>query len=99
MSADAEIVVRSYRRVFRLERRIYRIDRFVIPVPGGILRGLAYFVAALLGLLLASGFPGLGSLLALAPLPVRLFVLPAGVAVLATQATPDGLLAHRFARA
>ncbi|HEX6490486.1 MAG TPA: TcpE family conjugal transfer membrane protein [Gaiellaceae bacterium] len=99
MSADDELVVRSYRRVFRLERRIYRIDRFVLPVPGGIpLRGLCYFVAGFLAILVAGSLPGLGSLLALAPLPLRALLLPAGLAVLFTQATPDGLPAHRFAR-
>ncbi len=98
MSAEDEIVVRSYRRVFRLERRIYRIDRFVIPVPGGIpLRGLVYFVAGFIAILIAGRLPGLRSLLALAPLPFRALLLPAGLAVLATQATPDGLPAHRFA--
>ena len=100
VSADAEIVVRSYRRVFRLERRIYRIDRFVIPVPGGI-PSAAWPTSSrrCSASSWLSGLPGLGSLLAFAPLPIRLFVLPAGVAVLATQATPDGLPAHRFARA
>ena len=99
MSAEDEIVIRSYRRVFRLERRIYRIDRFVLPVPGGIpLRGLCYFVVGFLAILVAGSLPGLGTLVALAPLPLRALLLPAGLAVLATQATPDGLPAHRFAR-
>jgi hypothetical protein len=98
VSGEDELVVRSYRRVFRLERRIYRIDRFVLPVPGGIpLRGLVYFVAGFLAVLVAGSLPGLRSLLALAPLPLRALLLPAAVAVLATQATPDGLPAHRFA--
>jgi hypothetical protein len=46
--------IRSYRRVFALERRIYRVDRLRLN-PGGVpLRGLVYFLVAV-GLALAAG--------------------------------------------
>ena len=47
------MVIRSFRRVFEVDRRIYRVDRWPVPVPGGIpLRALGYFLAALLLILL-----------------------------------------------
>ena len=93
------LVVRSYRRVFRVDRRIYRVDRWTLPVPGGVpLRGAAYFAAALVLVVLASGLPGVGALVGELSPPLRFVVLPLGVAMLGTQAAPDGRAAHRFAR-
>jgi conjugation transfer TcpE-like protein len=93
------LVVRSYRRVFRFDRRIYRIDRFAIPVPGGLpLVGLLWFLGALLGVLVASHLPAVGSLLTMLSPPLRYLVLPAALAVLATQLAPDGRSAPRFAQ-
>jgi hypothetical protein len=41
------LTIRSYRRVFEVDRRIYRVDRWALPVPGGVpLRGMGYFAAA-----------------------------------------------------
>jgi hypothetical protein len=92
------LIVRSYRRVFRIDRRIYRVDRWVLPIPGGIpLRGVCYFAVALGLVLLAGSLPAIGSLLdALSP-PLRYVIVPLTVAVLGTQAAPDGRSAHRFA--
>jgi hypothetical protein len=92
------LIVRSYRRVFRIDRRIYRVDRWALPVPGGVpLRGVGYFAVAL-GLVLISGeLPVLGSLVGVLSPPVRYVVVPLAVAVLASQAVPDGRVAHRFA--
>src|SRR6185437_15508298 len=93
-----QMVVRSYRRVFRVDRRIYRVDRWALPVPGGVpLRGLGYFLATLLFVLLGGRLPGLAPLLELLSAPLRYVVLPLAVAVLGTQAAPDGRSAHRFA--
>ena len=98
MTDSGTVNIRSYRGVFRLERRIYRVDRFVIPVPGGIpLRGLVYFAITLIAVLLLSALPLLRSLAPLAPMPIRLLLLPAALAIIATQATPDGRPAHHFA--
>jgi hypothetical protein len=92
------LIIRSYRRVFEVDRRLYRVDRWALPVPGGVpLRGLAYFAATVLAVVVLGRVPGIGDLLdALAP-PLRYVVLPLAVAVLATQAAPDGRTAHRFA--
>ena len=41
--------IRSYRRVFDLERRIYRVDRLRLN-PGGVpVRGVVYFLVILVG--------------------------------------------------
>jgi TcpE family len=92
------MIVRSYRRVFRVDRRIYRVDRWALPVPGGIpLRGVGYFALAL-GLVLVLGrVPGSSELLGVLSPPLRYVIVPLAVAVLGMQAAPDGRVAHRFA--
>jgi TcpE family len=93
-----QLIVRSYRRVFEVDRRIYRVDRWVLPVPGGVpLRGVAYFVAALLAAVLAARLPVIGGLVGELAAPLRYVVMPFGVALLGTQVAPDGRVAHRFA--
>jgi TcpE family len=93
------LVIRSYRRVFEVDRRIYRVDRWALPVPGGVpLRGLAYFAATLGLVVLLGSLPGIGELVGVLTPPLRYVVLPLTVAVLGTQAAPDGRTAHRFAR-
>src|SRR5215213_10110090 len=48
---------------FVVDRRIYRVDRWALPVPGGVpLRGVAYFAAALVGVVVFGGMPGIGGL-------------------------------------
>ena len=92
------VIVRSYRRVFRIDRRIYRVDRWVLPIPGGVpLRGVCYFAAALALVLVAGALPALAELVGALSPPLRYVVVPLTVAVLAMQASPDGRPAHRFA--
>jgi TcpE family len=92
------LVIRSYRRVFEVDRRIYRVDRWALPVPGGVpLRGLGYFAATLALVVLLGPLPAIGDLLGVLSPPLRYVVLPLAIAVLATQAAPDGRSAHRFA--
>ena len=92
------LIVRSYRQVFRIDRRIYRVDRWVLPIPGGVpLRGVGYFAAALALVLAAGPLPVIGELVGALSPPLRFVVVPLTVAVLATQAAPDGRSAHRFA--
>src|SRR3954454_9893997 len=94
----ASIMILSYRRVFEADRRIYRVARWALPVPGGVpLRAVAYFVAALLAVLVAGSLPGVGELVAGVSAPQRFVVVPWAVAVLGSQAAPDGRVAHRFA--
>src|SRR4051794_35490216 len=95
---DERLIIRSYRRVFEVDRRIYRVDRWALPVPGGVpLRGLGYFLATLLFVIVGGRLPGLAPLLGLLSAPLRYVVLPLAVAVLGSQAAPDGRSAHRFA--
>jgi len=92
------MVIRSYRRVFEVDRRIYRVDRWALPVPGGVpLRAVGYFAVALLAVIVAGALPGTSELVGALSAPVRFVVLPLAVAVLGTQAAPDGRAAHRFA--
>src|SRR5215213_11221217 len=79
------LMIRSYRRVFEVDRRIYRIDRWALPVPGGVpLRAVGYFATTVLLMLL------LGGLVAFLSPPLRFVVVPLAVAILGTQAAPDG---------
>src|ERR1700742_5267748 len=96
--APDRLVIRSYRRVFEVDRRIYRVDRWALPVPGGIpLRAVGYFFATLLAAILLSVFPATSDLIGAITAPLRFVVLPLAVAVLGSQAAPDGRAAHRFA--
>lgn len=96
--ADAPITIRSYRRIFHVDRRLYRIQDWTIPVPGGVpLLAVAYFAATLIAVLIAGALPGLEQLVGLLNPPLRYVVLPLAVAVLGTQIAPDGRKAHRFA--
>ena len=57
---SAVMEIRSYRRVFDLERRIYRIDRMRLN-PGGVpVRGIVYFLVLLCGALMAARLPLIG---------------------------------------
>lgn len=96
--ANEPITIRSYRRIFHVDRRLYKIEDWTIPVPGGVpLLAVAYFAVTLLAVLIAGVIPGLGDLLGLLSPPLRYVVLPLAVAVLGTQVAPDGRKAHRFA--
>lgn len=79
------IEIRSYRRVFDLERRIYSVDQLRLN-PGGVpVRGVVYFVAIVLVGLIAGRVPLVGSLAARLPWYLRYVGLPvAGAAVLGT---------------
>jgi hypothetical protein len=92
------VVIRSYRRVFQVDRRIYRVDRWALPVPGGVpLRAVGYFAAAVLVVVILGELPATAELMSVLAPPLRYVVLPLAIAVLGTQAAPDGRTAHRFA--
>jgi len=96
--ADERIELRSYQPAFKVERRLYRIQHWQLPVPGGVpLRGVVYFVVALLLVLLLGALPLVGDVLGALSPPLRYVVLPLGATVLGTQVAPDGRSAHRFA--
>ncbi len=96
------MVIRSFRRVFELERRIYRIDNLRLN-PGGVpVRALGYFLILALGCLLAARVPLLGYPLARAPWYLRDLALPAlaaaGVAALRVDGRPGHLAVSAIVR-
>ena len=91
--------IRSYRRVFDLERRIYRVDRLRLN-PGGVpVRGVVYFLAILAGALIAGRLPLLGSGARLLPWYLGDLALPAASAALLTMIRVEGRPFHMAARA
>jgi hypothetical protein len=94
---EPELVIRSFRVVFDLERRIHRIERIRLPLPYGLpLRSVAYAGACFAVVLVAGRLPGLREVLAVLPTPVRLVLIPAAGAHVLTQLRPDGRSAHHF---
>jgi hypothetical protein len=96
----SEIEVRSWRRVYRLERRIYSIPngqgQWRLPVPGGIpIWGAVYFAAAALLMLALRAAPGLGVLVSVVPLELAYTVIPAAAAFLGARYRPHGRMPHR----
>jgi hypothetical protein len=94
--------IRSFRRVFELERRIYRIDRLRLN-PGGVpVRVLLYFLALVAACALASRLPLLGYPLSVAPWYLRNVALPAtgtaALALLRVDGRPGHVAAAAIAR-
>ena len=78
------IEVRSYRRVFDLERRIYSVDRLRLN-PGGVpVRGVVYFLVALLVTLATAALPLVGTPARALPWFVRDIALPGAAATVRT---------------
>ena len=91
------MVIRSYRRVFRLDRRIYAFGDWQLPLPNGIpLRGLVYFIAALLLSLIVWKLPVIGLFFGILPWPVRHVILPLWIAAAGMTFSPDGRRADLF---
>jgi hypothetical protein len=93
------IEIRSYRRVFDLERRIYSVDRLRLN-PGGVpVRGVVYFLA-ILGLgLLAAGLPLVGALAREFPWYLRDIALPSAGATVLSAVRLEGRTFHLAAQA
>lgn len=90
-----EILIRSFRVVFQLDRRLHRIDRWRLPLPYGLpLRSLGYAAGALLVVLIAGQLPILGSIVGALPAPVRLALIPGAAAYALTSIQVDGRPAH-----
>ncbi|HTU79084.1 MAG TPA: hypothetical protein VMF09_10035 [Solirubrobacteraceae bacterium] len=88
------IEVRSYRRVFDLERRIYSVDQLRLN-PGGIpVRGVVYFLAIVAISVLAAGLPVFGWLARALPWYLRDVALPAGAAALLSVIRLEGRSSH-----
>ncbi len=96
------IEVRSYRRVFDLERRIYSVDQLRLN-PGGVpVRGVVYFLAILFVGLVAANLPLLGALAGGLPWYLRDIALPGAGATVLSAIRLEGrtfhLAAHALAR-
>jgi len=94
--------IRSYRRVFDLERRIYRVDRLRLN-PGGIpVRGAVYFLAVLAMALIVGHLPLLAVVVGALPWYLRDLAIPlAGAALLTVirvEGRPFHLAAHALVR-
>lgn len=91
--------IRSYRNVFDLERRIYRVDRLRLN-PGGVpLRGIVYFLAVLMVMLLARSLPLVGVLTRMLPWYACEVAIPGAVAALLTLIKIEGRSFHLAALA
>ncbi len=91
--------IRSYRRVFDLERRVYSVDRLRLNPSGVPVRGVVYFVAVVLAVLVTSGVPLLGRALDLVPWYLRDLLLPGLAATLMALVRVEGRTFHHAARA
>lgn len=88
------IEIRSYRRVFDLERRIYSIDRVRLN-PGGVpVRGVIYFLALLVLALVVAEAPLIGALARQAPWYVRAIALPGASATVLSAIRLEGRTFH-----
>jgi hypothetical protein len=93
------IEIRSYRAVFDLERRIYRVDQLRLN-PGGIpVRGVVYFIAILLAMLIAGGLPLVGAAIGALPWYLRDLALPIASATVLSVIRIEGRPFHLAAYA
>jgi hypothetical protein len=90
--------IRSFRRVFDLERRIYTIDRLRLNPTGVPVRGVVYLLAALATAIFASNLPLLGAPARAIPWYLRELAFPAGLATVLAVVRVDGRTFHLAAR-
>ena len=90
--------VRSYRRVFDLERRIYRVDRLRLNPAGVPVRGIVYFLVIVGLALLVARLPLLALVASGVPWYVRDVALPGGFAALLTVIRIEGRPFHLAAQ-
>jgi hypothetical protein len=89
--------IRSYRRVFDLERRVYSIDRLRLNPSGVPLRGIAYFAATAMAVLIAARLPFAGLAVRVLPWYLRDLLLPAMAATLMGLIRVEGRTFHHAA--
>jgi hypothetical protein len=93
------IEIRSYRAVFDLERRIYRVDQLRLN-PGGIpVRGVVYFLAILLAMLIAGSLPLVGTAIGALPWYLCDLALPVASATVLSVIRIEGRPFHLAAYA
>jgi hypothetical protein len=86
--------IRSYRRVFELERRIYRIDQLRLNPAGVPLRSVAYLAIAATGVAALSRVPLVGLVLRMLPWYARFAGLPLVIAALLSVIRVEGRPFH-----
>lgn len=89
--------IRSFRRVFDLERRVYSVDRLRLNPSGVPVRGVVYFVAIVVAALASSRLPVLGAGVELAPWYLRDLLGPALAATLMALIRIEGRAFHHAA--
>jgi hypothetical protein len=93
------IEIRSYRRVFDLERRIYSIDRLRLN-PGGVpVRGIVYFAVLLASGLTLGHLPAVGEVFGLLPWYARYALFPGVLAMFLSILRLEGRTSHLAALA
>ena len=91
--------IRSYRRVFDLERRIYRVDRLRLN-PGGVpVRGVLYFLVILIVALILGRVPFVGALANAVPWYLRDLLIPGASAAVLSVIRVEGRPFHLAAQA
>lgn len=91
--------IRSYRKVFDLERRIYEIDQVRLNPSGVPLRGVLYSLAAVALALLCDRLPLVGAVAASLPWFVRDLALPVAFGSMLAAISIDGRRFDQGARA
>jgi len=93
------VEIRSYRRVFALERRIYRIDRLRLNPAGLPVRGVVYYLALLAVTVILARLPLLGIATGALPWYLRYLAVPVAGASVLTIISVDGRPFHLAAQA
>ncbi len=88
------IEIRSYRRVFELERRIYSIDRVRLNPAGVPVRGVVYLLALVCLALFCANVPGVAAIAREVPWYLRDLAFPAATASLLAIIRIDGRVFH-----
>jgi hypothetical protein len=93
------IEIRSYRRVFDLERRVYSVDRLRLN-PGGIpVRGVVYLLALVSTVVVVGAVPVVGAVARLLPWYLRDLVCPCALATVLSVIRIEGRTFHLAAHA
>ncbi len=86
--------IRSFRRVFDLERRVYSIDSLRLN-PGGVpVRGVLYFVGLFTLVLIMGRLPLVGGAMSALPWYLRDIALPGGAATVLGMLRVEGRTFH-----
>jgi hypothetical protein len=93
------VEIRSYRRVFALERRIYRIDRLRLNPSGLPVRGVVYFLVLLAVSAVFAPLPLARIATGMLPWYLRYLALPGLAAAMLTIVSVDGRPFHLAAQA